>query len=57
MYTWDLTGACEIVGKGGKQCQSSILKNQKAEALLKGLPIPQRLFDQVAANVFKMGQI
>ena len=57
MYTRDLKGACERVAKGCKQCQATIPKNQKAEGLLKGLPIPERLFDKVTADVFELGQI
>ena len=47
MYTRDLKSACERVAKGCKQCQTNISKNQKAEGLLKGLPIPERLSDKV----------
>ena len=57
MYTRDLKGACERVAKGCKQCQANILKNQKAEGLLKGLPISERLLDKVTAIVFELGQI
>ena len=57
VYTRDLKGACERVAKGCKQCQATIPKNQKAEGLLKGLPIPERLFDKVTADVFELGQI
>ena len=57
MYTRDLKSACERVAKGCKQCQATIPKNQKAEGLLKGLPIPERLFDKVTADVFELGQI
>ena len=57
MYTRDLKGACERVAKGCKQCQANICKNQKAEGLLKGLLIPERLFDKVTANVFELGQV
>ena len=57
MYTRDLKSACEQVAKGCKQCQANIPKNQKAEGLLKGLPIPERLFDKVTADVFEFGQI
>ena len=42
---------------GCKQCQANIPKNQKAEGLLKGLPIPERLFGKVTADVFELGQI
>ena len=57
VYTRGLKGACERVAKGCKQCQATIPKNQKAEGLLKGLPIPERLFDKVTADVFELGQI
>ena len=57
VYTRDLKSACERVAKGCKQCQATIPKNQKAEGLLKGLPIPERLFDKVTADVFELGQI
>ena len=42
VYTRDLKSACERVAKGCKQCQANIPKNQRAEGLLKGLPIPGR---------------
>ena len=45
VHTRDLRGACERVAKGCKECQSSITQTQKAEGLLTGLPIPERLFD------------
>ena len=45
VYTRDVKSAFERVAKGGKQCQANLPKNQKAEGLLKGLPIPERLFD------------
>ena len=57
MYTRDLRSACERVAKGCKQCQANIPKNQKAEGLLKGLPIPERLFDKVTADVFELVRI
>ena len=57
MYTWALKGACEQVAKRCKPCQSNIPKNQKAEGLLKGLPILERLFDKVTADVFESGHI
>ena len=57
MYRRDLKGACERVAEGCKQCQVNIPKNQKAEGLLKGLPIPERLFDKVVADVFQLRQI
>ena len=57
MYTRDLKSACEQVAKGCKQCQTNVPKIQKAEGLLKGLPIPERLFDKVTADVFELGQI
>ena len=57
MYTRDLKGAFERVAKGCKQCKSSIPKKQKAEGLLKELPIPERLFDKVTADVFELGLI
>ena len=57
MYKQDLKSACERVAKGCKQCQANIPKNQKAEGLLKGLPIPERLFDEVTVDVFELKQI
>ena len=57
VYTRDLKSACERVAKGCKQCQATIPRNQKAEGLLKGLPIPERLFDKVTAEVFELGHI
>ena len=57
MYTPDLEKAFERVAKGCKQWQSNIPKNQKAEGLLKGLPIPETLFDKVTADAFELGQI
>ena len=57
VYTRDLKGACKRVVKGCKQCQAKIPKNQKAEGLLKELPIAESLFDKVTADVFELGQI
>ena len=57
VYTRDLKGSCDPVAKGCKQCQVNIPKNQKAEGLLKGLPISERLFNKVTADVFQLGQI
>ena len=56
VYTHDLKEACERVAKGGKQCQANFPKNQKGEGLLKGLPIPERLFYKVTADVFELGE-
>ena len=53
MYTQDLKRACERVAKGCKQCQAHIPKNQKAERLLKGLPIPEWFFDKVTGDAPK----
>ena len=57
VYIRDLKGACERVAKGCKQCQANIPKKQKAEGRLKGLPIAERLFHKVTADVFELGRI
>ena len=45
------------MASGCESCHASSLCNQRKQGLLKRLPIPEKLFDRVIADVFEWGQI